>query len=184
MALVVEDGTGVAGAQSWVSVADSITYAKGVGNTAWQDADNELREQALRRAVRYLDAAYGSRYAGWRTYADQPMSWPRSGVVYDDGYELLPDVIPMELQCAQIEAAFIEFTKPDSSVGGGASGGARLQKQVTVGPISVTYEDSPAGAASKTVGAAGIPVYGAVDGYMQPLLDNQKTGGVAFLQRA
>ena len=35
MALIVEDGTGLANAESYVSVADATTYHTNYGNTAW-----------------------------------------------------------------------------------------------------------------------------------------------------
>ena len=193
MPLTVEDGTGVPGADTWVTVTDAKTYAAQMGYTAFADGEDELVEPALRRAVAYLDAVYGTRYAGWPTSADpaeQTMSWPRTGVIMDSGYELLPDVIPANLMRAQTEAAVVEFAGLSSGGGStlqpsGGGGAARGKKSVSVGPISVTYDDPPAGSSGSAGSYNGMPIIPSVDGWMQPLLDDMKGNtGVAFLLRA
>lgn len=178
MALIVEDGTGIINADTWASMAEANSYATKVGNTAWVDGDNEFKEPAMRRGLRYLDAVYGSRYAGLRTYGptEQALSWPRKAVVWDDGYLLPQNEIPVELKRAQIEAAFLEFAAPNSTM---PSAATQSQSSVTVGPISVTYREG-----ASRVSLIGTPLYSTIDGLMIPLLDQAKAGSVAFLKRA
>lgn len=192
MALVKEDGSGVANADTWAAISDADAYATRMNYIAWVDGEQEQKEAALRRGVFYLDAVYGSRYAGVKAnpFAEQSLSWPRSYVVDDDGYPVDDDAIPVNLIYAQIESAFIEFGTPGKLMpGGGASSssssGARLQKAVTVGPIHVEYEDSGKSTVGGGTGTEGIyTTYATVDGLMQPLLDDQKAGGYAYLRRA
>ncbi len=179
MPLIVETGVGVPDADSWVSMADSNAYATKVGNTAWVDGDAELKEPALRRAAQYIIAVYGNRFPGKRTQAPelQSLPWPRSNVADDDGYLIADDLVPTNLKWAQIEAAFLELARAGTLQPTATS---RLQKSVTVGPLSVTYEDS----VGNKYGPTGQPLFSIIDGLMQPLLDLNKTSSVAFLKRA
>lgn len=179
MALVVETGAGIPNADSWGSLPESNAYAGKVGNSAWVDGDDEAKEPAMRRGAQYLIAVYGRRFPGKRTNApeDQSLPWPRSDVVDDDGYPVADDAIPANLKAAQFEAAFIDYNSPGALQPVSAS---RTQKSVSVGPISVTYEDS----VGNSTGPGGQPLFSIVDGLMQPLLDVNKTGKVQFLLRA
>lgn len=178
MALVVEDGTGVLNADSWVTMAEAATYANRMGNTAFAEADAEVVEPALRRAVLYLDAVYGSRYAGLPTQdpTEQSLSWPRKGVVLDTGYAWPDDEIPVNLKRAQVEAAMLEWATPGSLMPTTTPLG---KKSVQVGPIAVTYADPPK---AGTVGKP--PVFSTIEGLMLPFLDANKSGDLAFLLRA
>lgn len=77
MALIVEDGTGLANADSYVSVADADIYASAMGHFAWTDVavTVEQKEVALRRATQYIDAEYTFR--GSVLDPDQALEWPR-----------------------------------------------------------------------------------------------------------
>lgn len=100
MPLIVEDGTGLSTAESYLSVADFRTRAaalalwKVVDSAAAADwitpaADADV-EAALRRATAALDGAYGDRWAGQKTSWQQALDWPRSGVLLGldaDSYE-------------------------------------------------------------------------------------------------
>lgn len=181
MPLVVEDGSGLANADSWASIAVSDAYANGVGNLTWIDGDQEFKEQALRRSANYIMAVYEKKMAGKRTQGiDQSLAYPRTGVVLNDGTVLEDDYIPRILINAQIEGAFREFTAPGSLIPDVTSA-ARVQKSVAVGPIRVEYQDlkQPSSAGGGTSG--NFPL---IDAMLAPLLDDQKTGNVAFLLRA
>ena len=101
MALIVEDGSGLDDAESYVSVADAGTYCTAHGLSAWTGAD-AVKESALRNATQYLDATY--RFKGYRVAEHQALMWPRSGVMFD-GYTLAYDAIPTMLKTACIELA-------------------------------------------------------------------------------
>lgn len=77
MALVVEDGAGLADAESYVSVASADAYHVAHGNPAWAAADDSAKEIALRNATAYIDARYA--FAGVQVVAGQALEWPRTG---------------------------------------------------------------------------------------------------------
>lgn len=76
MPLIVEDGTGLPNADSYVSVTDATAYHSAMGNPSWAGAAQADQESALRRATQYLDTRY--RYAGKRITTTQALEWPRT----------------------------------------------------------------------------------------------------------
>lgn len=111
MALIVEDGTGLSTAESFVSVANADTYHDGRGNTDWTDANTTQKEEALRRASSYLTDRYrwqGLPYNG-RT---QALAWPRKGILDEEGYDVDETEIPEEVKRATYELALLELGTP------------------------------------------------------------------------
>jgi len=111
MALVIEDGTQVVGAASYVSAADATTYHAARGNSLWTGTD-AVKEAALLKAAAYLDGHYRARWKGFMVDPlTQSMEWPRTGVSfpYSDGSGyccFLPsNQIPQRLKDAQCELA-------------------------------------------------------------------------------
>jgi hypothetical protein len=78
MALIVENGTGLANAESYISVADATIYHNNHGNAAWAAiATDTIREQLLRKATDYMMAVYRQKWAGYRYDSTQSLDWPR-----------------------------------------------------------------------------------------------------------
>ena len=78
MALIVENGEGLANAESYISVSDASTYHTNRGNAAWGSiASDTIREQLLRKATEYMMAVYRLRWAGYRYNSTQALDWPR-----------------------------------------------------------------------------------------------------------
>lgn len=118
MALIVETGAIVAGAESYVDAAFYVTYW-----TNLNAVPSELTpaiEAALRKATAYIDGKYRNRFKGDRTnMLAQCLEFPRigvqlgngssfptlSGVAYGVTTYLPPDTIPLELKHAVCEAA-------------------------------------------------------------------------------
>jgi hypothetical protein len=86
--LIVEDGSGVINADSYVSSAACDAYHTAFGNAAWALANDTQKDQALRSATQYLDSRY--RFAGVRKTYNQALMWPRSSVWVDGVYMLWP----------------------------------------------------------------------------------------------
>lgn len=149
MAIVIEDGSGLANAEAYISVADADTYFSLRGNAAWAALTETQKEQALRRAVDYMTAVYGQRWKGERSSATQALDWPRDGVL-----GVASDVVPVAVGRANAELA-VRASAGDLL----ADQGAQV-KQETVGPISVTYAD----------GARQWIRYAMVDGLLAGLL--------------
>ncbi|MFA5424619.1 MAG: DnaT-like ssDNA-binding protein [Phycisphaerae bacterium] len=137
MSLIVEDGTGLSTAESYISVADAGTYHSNRGNAAWAAlASDTVREQCLRKATDYMVGTYRDRWQGLRTDADvQALCWPRYGVVIE-GVSIDDNVIPEPVKRACCELALKAATaelSPDLTQG-------VLSEQV--GSIAVTYDKS------------------------------------------
>ena len=81
--MIVEDGTGVVGADSYATVASADAYHLARGNAAWASATNTQKEAALINASAYLDAAYN--FIGHRATTTQGLQWPRIVDAYSGG---------------------------------------------------------------------------------------------------
>lgn len=133
MALIIEDGTGVSGANSYVTDAEYIAYVLEVyGVTVTSN------EPALLRAMAYMNSL---KWYGVKTYGRaQSTAWPRKGVSDCDGFSILSNEIPAEVVKAQCELAYAEATAtgvltPQVSVAGVVS-----REKVDV--IEVEYDTS------------------------------------------
>jgi hypothetical protein len=82
MALVKEDGTIVAGANSYANEADADAYQTDRGRVAWLEATTEVAEAALVRATDYIEGRFGLKFIGQRIGDVQTLSWPRKGAYY------------------------------------------------------------------------------------------------------
>jgi hypothetical protein len=105
MALVTEDGTGLATAESLLSVTDCDTHHAARGNATWATITTAQKEQALRRATEYMIQVYTTRWQGVRAFPlVQALDWPRYGVVVD-GVSILTTLVPETVKKACAEMA-------------------------------------------------------------------------------
>lgn len=94
MALTVEDGTGVAGAESYLSVADATARLTALGYTKFASLPSDtVREQALRLSSRSTDAAFLARCRGFAVRETQGLAFPRTEV-FIDGTLIRSDRVP------------------------------------------------------------------------------------------
>lgn len=107
MAFTVEDGTGVAGANSYQSVVAFKAYHDDRGNDHSSYTDTQI-EQALVRAADYIDKRWGPKFRGFRQKKSQGLEWPRLDAFDDDDFLL--DDVPEALQKAHAEYAFRALT--------------------------------------------------------------------------
>jgi len=76
LTLVKEDGTGLASANSYASVADGDAYFEGhLYATAWTAATSGTKAAALVMATRLVDTQF--QFNGYRVSEDQALQWPR-----------------------------------------------------------------------------------------------------------
>lgn len=120
MALTVEDGTIVSGADSYITLADADAYHAARGITLWATMSEAEREQAIRRATDYMVQAYRLRWSGTRVSSEQSLDWPRNWVERTDyayltanGSQVIggafyypSDEVPSEVQNACAELAY------------------------------------------------------------------------------
>lgn len=148
MALVKEGGTIVAGANTYVTLAEADAYHESLGNTTWVDGDDDLKEVALLKATQQMEARYRTRWHGAKR-ADhatitQRLSWPRKAVVDEDGIEIDDQTIPYQVLDAQCEIALIIFGG-GSFVAGTLSATESSITSESVGPISTSYGSGKGG---------------------------------------
>lgn len=175
MALVVEDGSGKADAESYLTVVDADTYHTnfGTASASWGGASTSDKEVALRKATRYLEASiYVRRWRGQKSTTTQALAWPRAGVILDDlsadmdlyvpgGYQIAADEIPQRLKDATAILAS-KVIEGDDLLGDVDEPGAIKRTKVKAGPIEEEIEY--AGARTRQ------PQYSLVDGLLSILL--------------
>lgn len=133
MALEVEDGTGKANSESYISVADADARHTALGNADWIGATN-LKEEALRRATVFMLQAYRQRWIGTRRRTTQALDWPRIDVIVDKYTPVAVDTVPSDVAnaCADLALkALAEALAPD------LERGVIREK---VGPIETEYD--------------------------------------------
>jgi hypothetical protein len=126
MALIVENGTIVPNADSYVSVADYQTWADARGF----EYDDTVIESQILRAMDYIETL---RFIGQKSTKAQSLQFPRVGVVVD-GFELDFNEIP-----EQLKKAVFESVKAESE---GVSQLANVERRTVrekVGEIEVEY---------------------------------------------
>lgn len=128
MTIIVEDGTGLTTAETYVSVTDADAYHTAMGNTGWTGTD-AAKEVALRRAAQYIDTRYT--YRGTRVNLNQSLEWPRAFYEMDGRTESWP--VP-NLKAACCEAALRALS---DTLTADVSTDQVIEE--TVGPITVRY---------------------------------------------
>ncbi|UVX30706.1 head-tail adaptor [Klebsiella phage VLCpiS11a] len=130
MSLIVEDGSIVAGADSYVSLSDARTLADRYG---WDlPTDDTEAEQALRNGAGYVGLQEPA-MCGSRVSAAQELAYPRRGVVLY-GFDVASNTIPSQVIRAQVAAA-VEYgmgTDVRASSDGRATSLERVEGAVTV----------------------------------------------------
>jgi hypothetical protein len=133
MALVVEDGTGLANANSYISVAYADAYFTDRANAAWGTATQQAKEAALINASSYLDIRFSDNLRGIPLNPGvQALSFPRKHL--PPCAQDLP--LPPPVQKATAEYALRALAGPllpDPTID--PSGYAVSSKREKVGPI-------------------------------------------------
>lgn len=142
MALVVEDGSQVPNAESYITVADAATYLTSRGDATFAALEQTQQENALRQATDFLVAEYRYKWNGYRRGIIQNLDWPRQYVPILDvafGYGPFPtyydfNTVPLVVQQACAALALKSLSGPL------APDIEQRQNMVKVGPISVEYD--------------------------------------------
>lgn len=145
MSLIVEDGSGVANANSYNALADADAFFAARNNTTWAALDQtDQKIPYLIQAVDYMQQAFRPRWKGWRHLTTQVLDWPRLWVDQFDSpgnygpnpYYFAPTTIPQEVKTAQLLLA-LKITNGDL-----APDLERVEQIVKVGSIQVTYDSN------------------------------------------
>ena len=162
--VIVEDGSVVPGANSYITVAYADYYLGKQGFVDWATTPLEEKIGALIRATLGIDSTYGSRYPGTKVGGrSQSLMWPRKDAEDNDEEEIADDEVPIEIRKATAEAAYLEwltpgFLSPNWTLD-------QLVTQETLGPLSVSYSDP------SNFGRGGnLPTLTKIDGILYPIL--------------
>ena len=132
--LTVEDGTGLAAANAYISLADADTYwSDRGGDTVWDAAADAVKEAGIIKATDYIEVRFGHRFLGMPLLTTQALEFPRQ-YLYDRYGNLIEGVPPqLERACAEyaqraISAALWNEPYVDTK-------GRRVVERNKVGPI-------------------------------------------------
>lgn len=138
MAFVVEDGSGLPNATSYLSVEDADAYFLGRREAAtWGAATVPAKESALMEATQYIDLRWGPLAYGVPVNDQQALVWPRNELPACAKGKLLPQ----QVMNATAEYAVRALSAPlwaDPTVD--PSGYAISRKKEKVGPIEEETE--------------------------------------------
>jgi hypothetical protein len=165
MALIVEDGTGLSNADSYISSADATIYHTNIGNAGWNAVVD--KDAALRKATEYMRSTYYGKWAGYPKTQTQRLDWPRYSVEYRNGGLYADNAVPEEVKNACAELALkstIEELMPDAE---------QTVKREQVGPIEVEYN------------VYGVPTnkFTAITAMLAPLLNETRSANMVPLVR-
>ena len=139
--LVVEDGTGVSGANTYITVDDFLTYIDNRGLSYSAGSDHDDIAANLIKATDYIEGKR-KRFQGDKTAAANALQFPRTDC-YVDGTALESDEIPNILKNAQAQIAYdldalsIDQAKP--AIAASSKGDIIREK---VGPIERHYDST------------------------------------------
>jgi hypothetical protein len=113
-ALVVEDGTGLPGANSYLDVTDADDLLSiNPHLTDWTAATYDAKAGVLIWATRYLDQKV--RWNGKKTVPTSALRWPRTDVKDRDGVEIGENTVPEQVKHATAEMARFLLTDDRSA---------------------------------------------------------------------
>lgn len=133
--MIVEDGTGLSKADSYVSVKLADDYYASRSESAWEDIDSEIKESLLIKATDFVDCSF--EWNGVRKTQSQGLKFPRKQLVDSDGLEV--EGVPIAVKQAVIIAALL-FHKEGELFKEGDENGDVVSERV--GSISYTYDTS------------------------------------------
>jgi hypothetical protein len=178
--VVVEDGTGLANANSFNTVADVITYASDRGLDFANSPTDSDAVAACIKAGDYLRNELRFRYNGTRQTATQRMPYPRNGASEVGGLAVPSNTVPWRLKDAHAELTILAYAdedlQPDLDNGG---------LLVSVDKLDVLETDffAPTGFQAITR-IPGEALRVSVLGYLEPLLiqPGRVAAGAVYVQ--
>lgn len=139
MALIIEDGSAVAGANSYITAAEYLDWsdARFDPARATAPADDAAAEKLILRAMDYFESLS---FIGSKASSAQPLQWPRQNA-YIDGYLVSSSSIPNE-----VKTSLYELTYAQETGSGEMNAIGRKTKREKVDVIEVEYADNSSSA--------------------------------------
>ena len=133
--MVVEDGTIVENANSYVTADFADAYFAERGEASWAELSDEEKEFALTKATDFIDASF--KWRGKRSTQEQPLKFPRVDLVDTDGYEVVG--VPAAIKQAVCEAALMVKDGKELFLTKNENGAVTSE---TIGSLSFSYDNS------------------------------------------
>lgn len=132
----VEDGTGYADSNSYVSVADADDYfvIQPTSDAVWNPLTSTQKEQYLALATRYLDQKVDWR--GEIADEDQALRWPRTGAYTRDQIAVGSTVVPKPVKAATCELALYLISNDPN-----AGQDVDKLKKIVVDVVEIEYQE-------------------------------------------
>jgi len=106
MAFLVETGTGITDANSYISVEEADNYFTDINpQEIWFTKNTQQRERVLMNGTQFIDNQYS--YIGTKASETQGLQWPREDAIDNNGYEVTG--VPKNIKQATCEAALRAF---------------------------------------------------------------------------
>lgn len=188
MAFTLEDGTGVSGANAYISDTYFTTYHTDRGVDATYTA-TEIQQHII-RASDYVDKRFGRRFRGFKLRSDQGREWPRLDAYSDDDHTLsgVPDklefaIAEYSLLSLQLDRNLAPMPTPDFGVQDPETGdvtqtggGKIIEKSEEVGPLKESTKYAAGNTTGKPMAGTGnmilnIPEYPQADLWIEELTD-------------
>jgi hypothetical protein len=137
MALILEDGTVVANANSYVTVADADTYHALYANTDWAAVASQDKEDACIIATQAVDLIFGEQFASFKYQDVQSLLWPRYSFYTVDGNLIQYNQIPSNLKVAVYQLALLH-TQGNTLVADLDPASYATEESLKVGELSIS----------------------------------------------
>lgn len=109
--IIIEDGSIVDNANSYVTISGVDVYATDYGYGDWASVSATIKQQAVFKGMRYIE---GLSFKGTRQTEDQGLAFPRSDLYDSDDYLIEEDTVPNKVVKALCEASILSL--PDSDI--------------------------------------------------------------------
>lgn len=167
MDLIIENGSIVGNANTYVTVADATAFAKARGVTLPAEESTKV---LVIKSMDWLESLF-ARYQGTLVSETQELQWPRKEVVLN-GFNLAKDAIPKLLKNAQCQVIMDLFSGIDPQANFLATP-AVIKEKVDV--LETTYSELTPDT---------IPYLRKALDFLEPLFGITRAGGVYFTFRA
>lgn len=138
MALVVENGTGIATADSYVSLVEMRDYWASRDDIVWSSIQKTdmNREASLRIATQWIDTTYQGRMQSTLLKSTQSLMFPRTEFCDTNGRTITG--VPANLKIAVFEIAYLALSNPDFHTKASSTASGQI-KRAKAGPAEVEY---------------------------------------------
>lgn len=132
--LIVENGSIIANANTYVTIAEYIAYAESLGVTV---EDNDASKVQLIKASQYIDSKESQLY-GDMVEKTQPLSYPRNNLVDLQNFTWGNDEIPTLVKKCQMSLA-LDIQAGEDLYNLSASAATGIKRERVEGAVEVEY---------------------------------------------